>query len=50
MSRRMKRNNQHHKLIEESKAFSDDYLTRLLKKAEIVINSIKPTGLHYGKE
>lgn len=50
MARKMKRKNQPHKLVEESHRYSDDYLTTLLSKAEIVLKSIKSTRLHYGKE
>lgn len=50
MGRKINQKNQSHNLIEESHKFSDDYLTTLLNKAEIVLRSIKSTRLRYGKE
>lgn len=50
MARKMKRKKQSHNLIEESQRYSDDYLTTLLNKAEVVLKSIKSTRFHYGKE
>jgi hypothetical protein len=50
MSRKKKHNPQSHKSIEYSQTFTDEDLTVLLKKSEIVLNGIRSNRLHNGKE
>jgi hypothetical protein len=50
MSQKKKHNPQSHKSIEYSQTFTDEDLTVLLKKSEIVLNGIRSNRLHNGKE